>query len=235
MNSTLPHTAKEARESSAVRILLVEDERLVALSLTGQLEKLGHQVVGQAAAARAAIEKAGALRPDLVIMDIHLEGELDGVDAAAEIRRQFQIPVIYLTAYSNPEILDRAKLTEPVGYILKPYEERDLHVVVEMAIYRHRAECERLAQRDAETAQQDQLSLQSRQRIARDRLSVLSQREAEVMQLIVAGKTLKQIAAQLGIAFQTAAKHRGKVLEKLGLANDVELARCAWKDEKGSD
>jgi DNA-binding NarL/FixJ family response regulator len=215
-----------SQASSAVRILLVEDERLVALSLTHQLEKLGHCVIGHCSAGWDAIERAGALRPDLVIMDIHLEGELDGVEAAAEIRKQFDLPVIYLTAFSNPEVLDRAKHTEPLGYLLKPYEERDLHVVIETGLYRHRAEQQRAALREAERASQARhATLPPLEPSAAARLSTLSPRESQVMQLLVAGNSLKQIAAKFEISFQTAAKHRAKVQEKLGVANDVELVR----------
>jgi DNA-binding NarL/FixJ family response regulator len=210
-----PQTESESRESAAVRILLVEDERLVAISLKRQLSALGYEVVGHAVSGREAIEKADQLRPDLVLMDICLEGDMDGVRAAAEIHNQCQLPVIYLTAFSNIEILARAKVTEPVGYILKPYEDRELHVVIETALYRHRAERERSARRNDHRLMIENLGAASQ----------LTPREAEVMDLIVSGKSQKQIAAELGITIQTAAKHRAKVLEKLDVANDVELVR----------
>ncbi len=122
------------------RILVVEDERIVAMSLHHQLHSLGYEVVGKASSGEAALAKADELRPDLALMDIQLEGPMDGVQAAALIRERFHIPVVYLTAYSNRDILDRAKLTEPFGYILKPYEDRELHVAVEMALFKHRME-----------------------------------------------------------------------------------------------
>ena len=124
----------------AVRILVVEDERIVARSLRKQLTTLGYEVVASVPSGDKAIQQAGELRPDLVLMDIHLEGAMDGVEAAATIRKQFRLPVVYLTAFSNKEILERAKITEPFGYILKPYEDRELHVVVETALYKHRME-----------------------------------------------------------------------------------------------
>jgi two-component system cell cycle sensor histidine kinase/response regulator CckA len=122
------------------RILVVEDERIVARSLQKQLTAMGYEVVGSVPSGEEAIQQTGKLRPDLVLMDIRLEGATDGVDAAAAIRTQFRLPVIYLTAYSNQEILQRAKVTEPFGYILKPFEDRDLHVVIETALYKHRME-----------------------------------------------------------------------------------------------
>jgi DNA-binding NarL/FixJ family response regulator len=229
MPTTFPNTSTDLPQAPPVRILLVEDERLVAMSLKSQLSSLGYQVVGHAASGQEAIDRADELRPDLVLMDIHLEGDMDGVEAAAEIYKQFQLPVVYLTAFSSQDILDRAKITEPMGYILKPYEERELHVVIETAVYRHHAERARSAARDAGTTQQD-LRMSALSRLgseAKVRVSELTPREAEVMELIVEGKSQKQVAATFGISIQTAAKHRSKVLEKLGVANDVELVRLA--------
>lgn len=229
MTTTLATTTTVPPQAPTVRILLVEDERIVAMSLKRQLHSLGYEVVGQAASGRDAIEKADELRPDLVLMDIHLEGEMDGVEAAAEIHKQFGLPVVYLTAFSSQDILDRAKVTEPMGYILKPYEERELHVVIETAVYRFHAERQRSAVRDVETTQQEaRMTALSQLGVdAKDRISQLTPREAEVMDLIVEGKSQKQIAAAFGISIQTAAKHRAKVLEKLRVTNDVELVRLA--------
>ena len=132
----------EGKEAAvgAARILVVEDERIVARSLRKQLTELSYEVVASVPSGGEAIEQARDARPDLVLMDINLEGPMDGVEAAAAIRKQFRLPVIYLTAYSNKEILERAKITEPFGYILKPFEERELHVVIETALYKHRME-----------------------------------------------------------------------------------------------
>ena len=140
MDSSITILEKREHTVRAARILVVEDERIVAMSLRKQLSKLGYEIVGHAPSGTEAIQKAGELRPDVVLMDIHLEGAMDGVAAARQIRDLFQIPVVYLTAYSNNEILERAKVTEPFGYILKPYSGRELHVVIEMALYRHQME-----------------------------------------------------------------------------------------------
>ena len=124
----------------ATRILVVEDERIVARSLRRQLTTLGYEVVGRVSSGEEAIQQAEELRPDLVLMDISLDGPMDGVEAAAIIRKQFRLPVVYLTGFSSKEILERAKITEPFGYIFKPYEEQELHVVIETALYEHRME-----------------------------------------------------------------------------------------------
>jgi signal transduction histidine kinase len=122
------------------RILVVEDEQIVAAGLSNRLADLGYEVAGLAAAGEEAVELAERLQPDLVLMDVRLEGPMDGVEAAGRIRFRYGIPVVYLTAYSTKEILERAKVTEPFGYILKPYHDRELHVVIDMALYRHRME-----------------------------------------------------------------------------------------------
>jgi CheY-like chemotaxis protein len=119
------------------KILVVEDENIVALEIKKRLQKLGYIVPGVASTGEDAIIKVEGILPDLVLMDIMLKGEIDGIQAAGEIRSRFNIPVIYLTAYSDEETLERAKLTEPYGYILKPFEEDDLRTTIEIALYRH--------------------------------------------------------------------------------------------------
>jgi PAS domain S-box-containing protein len=125
---------------SKASILVVEDEQIVALDIQSQLERLGYDVVATVSSGRAAISTAEATRPDLALMDIKLKGDMDGIQAAQHIRSRFGIPVIYLTAYADQGTLDRAKVTESFGYILKPFEEGELHATIEMALYKHRAD-----------------------------------------------------------------------------------------------
>ncbi len=121
-------------------ILVVEDEGIVAIDLQNRLERLGYDVPVVVSSGEQAIQQAADIRPDLILMDIMLEGEMDGVAAAEQIRLHFDIPVIYLTAFSDGSTLHRAKITEPFGYILKPFEIRELHTTIEMALYKHRLE-----------------------------------------------------------------------------------------------
>src|SRR5215471_13237109 len=123
-----------------IRILVVEDERIVSLDIQRRLKNLGYEIVGAAVSGEEAIQKASMHHPDLVLMDIMLEGKLDGIAAAEAIRRRLAIPVIYLTAHADAYTLERAKITEPFGYILKPFEERELHGHIEIALYKHRME-----------------------------------------------------------------------------------------------
>jgi len=118
-------------------ILVVEDEQIVARDIKHNLQRLGHIVPDVISSGEEAIEKVGELHPDLVLMDIKLRGKIDGVEAAEQIRTRFDIPVVYLTAYADDHTLDRAKITEPFGYLLKPFDSKDLHTTIEMALYKH--------------------------------------------------------------------------------------------------
>ena len=129
-------TAAAAKKWPA-SVLVVEDETIIALAIRSTLEGLGYQVPAIAVSGDEAIHKAIECRPDLVLMDIHLRGDMDGIDAIQEIRRRIDVPVIYLTAYADPATVERARKTEPYGYLLKPFEQRELHIVIEMALYRH--------------------------------------------------------------------------------------------------
>lgn len=122
------------------KILIVEDDRVVARDIRHQLTRIGHTVVGSTTFGEEAVPQALGLHPDLVLMDIRLEGALDGIDAAQQIRDRCQIPVVFLTAYADDETLQRARVTEPFGYLLKPFEDSELRTVIEMALYKHAAE-----------------------------------------------------------------------------------------------
>jgi CRP-like cAMP-binding protein/CheY-like chemotaxis protein len=118
------------------KILVVEDESIVALDIKDSLESLGYDVVGTEAYGEKAVEKAKELSPELILMDIMLKGELDGIGAAAQIWDACKIPVIFLTAYGDESTLQRAKIVEPFGYLLKPFEPRELRAGIEMALHR---------------------------------------------------------------------------------------------------
>jgi diguanylate cyclase (GGDEF)-like protein/PAS domain S-box-containing protein len=120
------------------KIMIVEDEGITAMHLGRVLDGLGYSVITAVSSAEEAIERAGERRPDLVLMDIRLRGEMDGVQAAQVLRERFNIPVIFLTAHADDAILERAKVTEPYGYILKPFAQRDVRVTIEMALHKHR-------------------------------------------------------------------------------------------------
>ncbi len=120
-----------------IQILIVEDERIVAEDVKTKLEHVGYAVAGIVNSGEESVKKAEILKPDLVLMDIVLEGKMDGIEAAAEILSKLNIPVVYLTAYSDKKTLKKAKVTEPFGFIIKPFEAQDLFTSIEMALYRH--------------------------------------------------------------------------------------------------
>jgi PAS domain S-box-containing protein len=122
------------------RIMVVEDEPIVAADIRETLEMLGYVIPAIASSGEEAIQKAMETQPDLILMDIKLQGGMDGVEVAACLQDRLETPVIYLTAYADTETLQRAKITEPFGYILKPFAERELHTAIELALYRHQME-----------------------------------------------------------------------------------------------
>ena len=119
------------------KILIVEDESIIAEDISDSLISLGYRITGMVYSGEEAIEAAAKCRPDLVLMDVNLQGEIDGITAAAEIRSRFQIPVVYLTAYADENTLRRVNATKPFGYIVKPFEEKNLHTTIQLALHRH--------------------------------------------------------------------------------------------------
>nr|WP_284710850.1 HD domain-containing phosphohydrolase [Desulfovibrio aminophilus] len=129
------------------RILVVEDERMVALDIERLVRSMGYDVAGISDSGEEAVEMARALRPGLVLMDIRLKGPMDGIEAAARIQEIRDTPVIYLTAYADDATLERARLTGPFGYLIKPFEDRELRLTIEMALYKHRLDAKLLDNR----------------------------------------------------------------------------------------
>jgi CheY-like chemotaxis protein len=123
-----------------IKILIVEDEIIVAKDIEDTLERLGYSVTGIVSCGEDAIAHAENYRPDLVLMDIMIEGAVDGISAADKIRELYCIPIIFLTAYSDEKTIERAKTVKPYGYILKPFHETDLYTSIEIAYYKHKLE-----------------------------------------------------------------------------------------------
>jgi len=132
--------ASNSNQNETVKVLVVEDEYILAINLQESLESLGYTVLDIADSAELAIEKATQLRPNLILMDIRLRGELDGIQAAEQIWLYLQIPVIYVTGHSDKSTVERATLTSPFGYILKPIKEKELYVAIQTALNRYNRE-----------------------------------------------------------------------------------------------
>jgi len=122
------------------RIMIVEDEAIVAHNLEGRLHELGYDVPALALSGEEAIQKAAESLPDLILMDIWLGGAMDGITASERIRSSLDVPIIFVTGHSNDRTLERARITEPFGYVLKPFEMREVHIAIEMALYKHSME-----------------------------------------------------------------------------------------------
>lgn len=125
---------------SRAKVMVVEDEKIVALEIADRLRTIGYDVPDLASSGEEALPKVEEGCPDLVLMDIRLKGAMDGIETAEQIRNRFGIPVVYLTAYADEDTLQRAKITEPYGYLLKPFEERELRTTIEMALYKSKME-----------------------------------------------------------------------------------------------
>ena len=129
-------------------ILIVEDESIVAKDIQQTLEKLGYNVLGTLPEGEKAVEFVKNDEPDLIFMDIMLKGKMSGIDTAAQIHKTFSVPIIYLTAYADKDTLSKAKLTQPHGYIIKPFKEVDIRTAVELALYKHKKEDKIKKERD---------------------------------------------------------------------------------------
>lgn len=124
------------------RILVVEDEVIVADDIRRSLQNMGYDVTSIASSGEIAIKQVEENTPDLVLMDIMLQGKMDGIEAASQIKSRFGIPVVYLTAYSDETIMERAKITEPFGYLVKPFRDREVQINIEIALYKNKIERE---------------------------------------------------------------------------------------------
>ena len=158
---------------SKISVLVVEDESIVAKDIQNSLKKLGYNVPIVVNSGEDAFQAAGEHRPDLVLMDIMLKGDISGIEAANQIKHAYEIPVIYLTAYADESTLSKAKVTEPYGYIIKPFKEIDLHTSIEMALYKHGREQEVKKERDlyssivSDAGQDDRLFVKSNSRLVK--------------------------------------------------------------------
>ena len=127
---------------AGLSILLVEDEGIIARDLEEALTRLGYRVAGIASEGAQAVAMARALNPDLIVMDVSLRGELDGIQAARQIHQHSHLPIIFLTGHSDSDTLQRAVSTGPLGYLIKPFQEAELHCAIEVAIHKHRTDRE---------------------------------------------------------------------------------------------
>ncbi|MEJ6776266.1 MAG: response regulator [Crocinitomicaceae bacterium] len=133
---------------SKINVLVVENESIVSKDIQHSLKKLGYNVVGASSTGELAIELVRSTSPDIVLMDIMLKGDINGIDTAKIIKENYSTPIIFITAYADEATLSKAKLSEPSGYIIKPFKEIDLHTTIEIAIYKNSKEQEKIKERE---------------------------------------------------------------------------------------
>jgi DNA-binding NarL/FixJ family response regulator len=214
--------------TEGARVLIVEDDRLVALDIETMLVEFGFTPCATAYSAEGALAEARASAPELVLMDIRLEGDTDGVAAAARLRDELGLRVVYLTANSDPATVDRAKHTAPYGYLLKPIRPLDLRCCLELSLHQARLEQNaRKLEHEATPSPPSETREQRNEDESTRRLALLSAREIEVLTLVARGHTSKDIARTLHIAKPTVDTYRSRLVEKLGIRSRTDIVSVA--------
>ncbi len=183
------------------RLLIVEDEYIIAMNISQTLKRQGYEPLAIVSTGKEAISKAEEYHPDLILMDINLKGEMDGIEAADCIHKRLDIPIVFLTAFSDTKTLERAKETAPFGYILKPFEERELFIVVEMALHKHQLERELREARD-------ELEIRVRER-TKELIETNKKLESEVRERQRAEEVIKHRFEYEGVLFELSSRFVG--------------------------
>ncbi len=193
---------------SNISILIIEDEGVVAHDIAHRVKKLGYDVAGIKHDGVDAIHYLSIHSPDLILCDINLNGDKDGVDVAEYVYERNKIPVIFVTALSDRATLERAKKTLPYGYIIKPIDNHDLLTAIELALYKHSVSLEKLAI--------------TPERINKVTTAVLTEREFEMLTDMVSGLNNTQISQKRFISYATVKYHISNLLEKMEVTNRSE-------------
>ena len=191
------------------QILIIEDEALIAEDIRTMVEELGYHAIRTISRSDSAIDYLSFHTPDLVLCDINIKGELDGIEVAQKIRKKKQVPFVYLTSLSDSETISRASTTMPYGYIIKPFDEHDIHSAIEIALSKFQNELEQL------TITKDKL----------DQISsaCLTDKEYEIVRKMIEGKTSEEIQTQFDITNNTLKFHSKNIYLKFQLSNRTEL------------
>ena len=195
----------------SLKVVVVEDDAVISMKIEQDLLDAGHVVLDVVHNSERALDAIHNNRPDMVLLDINIEGTRDGVEVASIINQNYDIPFIFITAYSDKRTLDRAKVTNPCGYIVKPYKTSDLHTTLTIGLFNYQSRKE-----------QRSLNLQEINSWA---LSHLSEREFEILEDIVQGLTNAQIAAKQYISMSTVKWHLQNLYSKLGVKNRTSAVK----------
>ncbi len=235
------------------KILVVEDEWIIANAIQISLQRMGYTVIGIVSSGENAIAKIEKSRPQLVLMDIVLQGDIDGIELADKVKNGFNIPVVYLTAYLDDEILERAKITEPFGYIIKPFKDRELYATIELALYNHKMD---LKLKERELWFSTVLSAISDGVIVTDIkgqiifMNPVAAHLTDWNEKDVRGKQVKEIfkgvdevkdfkdatpkKVIIGEGLVAGIVFKSKLLTKYGIKRDIEKSAAQMKDSKGN-
>ncbi|WP_215224415.1 response regulator transcription factor [Echinicola shivajiensis] len=194
--------------SSAKKVLIIEDEILIAKDLAYLLEDIGYENTGIANSGERALELFKKNKVDLLLCDININGSMDGIETVKSIQKYKKVPVIYISAFSDPITVNRAIETSPSSFLTKPYNERSVQIAIDLAIANFNNTNKNLEENEV--------------------FQQLTQREREIILLIAEGKTSADIAEQLFISPTTAAKHRNNILAKTGCNNTSEVIKLLY-------
>ena len=212
------------------RVLVVEDETLVAMAIETCLKSLGHKVAASAASGEEAVRKAVALDPDLILMDIHLRGQLDGIEAASRITQALNIPIVYLTAHSDDETLVRARTTEPYGFVLKPFDEKVLKAVIQMTLYRSVTQSRVRRGRDHLNRLLDSINEAVLEADVKGEITYCNQSAARLLSCDQAGTRGRMLGEILQLLDEQGAPARLPVTQVLLEGKSVELKGCVIRN-----
>jgi len=194
-----------------LNILVVEDDPIIAQLIEHYLTKFGHRVLDCVDNSERALDLIHNFKPDLVILDINIEGSKDGVDVASVIQSKYKIPFIFLSALSDQETIERAKNVKPIGYVVKPFKESDLYATISIGMTNHLS-----------TKKKNEISQEEVNGVA---LSPLSFKEFKVLMDISKGLTNEEIAKQLELSKNTVKWHTQNIYSKLGVPNRTAAAQ----------
>ena len=198
------------------RILVVDDDATLVMEFEEFLPTIGYEVVGAVDCAKDAVEQAGELLPDLVLMDIRLPGKMDGIQAASIIKSELNIDILFISGHADEKLLDRAKVIEPLGYLHKPFSEEQLAASLKVACYhmQKRGACSNLSCKSS------------------GRHETFTAAEIRIAELLKQGKVTKEISAVLNLAPATVIWHRKNIRKKLGIADTKkDLVEALMSDQ----
>lgn len=194
---------------SEIRVLIVEDEVLIAEDIADSLNAIDYKVAGIAYSSEKALEILRKAHPDIVLLDIHIKGSMNGIEVAHIINRDYRLPFVFLTSFADKQTVEEAKKTMPYGYVVKPFSEKELFSSLEVAIYRFSVESRK--------------QVPSLDRINEIAIAALTAKEYEILQDLCQGMTNKQLSEKHFISINTVKTHVRKILEKMDTPNRASV------------